>query len=118
MDGLRRQLATKRNSDCLLTATTDGFLPGTLVMLHSFLKHHPNFDGDIVVIEDGLSDASREILAASFRQLRFEPVSSAMRERVARLCAQRPELSARKASFHFLEAFRLGGYRRKSTTRG
>ena len=112
MDGLRRQLATKRNSDCLLTATTDSFLPGTLVMLHSFLKHHPNFDGDIVVIEDGLSDASREILAASFRQLRFEPVSSAMRERVARLCALRPELSARKASFHFLEAFRLGGYRK------
>ena len=112
MDGLRRQLATKRNSDCLLTATTDGFLPGTLVMLHSFLKHHPNFDGDIVVIEDRLSDASREILAASFRQLRFEPVSSAMRERVARLCALRPELSARKASFHFLEAFRLGGYRK------
>ena len=112
MDGLHRQLATERNSDCLLTATTDGFLPGTLVMLHSFLQHHPNFNGDIVVIEDGLSDASREILAASFRQLRFEPVSLAMRERVARLCALRPELCARKASFHFLEAFRLSGYRK------
>lgn len=108
MDGLRR----KRNSTCLLTAATDGFLPGTLVMLHSFLQHHPNFGGDIIVIEDGLSDASREILAASFRQLRFEPVSSEMRERVARLCSLRPELSPRKASFHFLEAFRLSGYRK------
>ena len=95
---------------CLLTATTDDFLPGTFTMLHSFLQQHPDFDGDIVVIEDGLSDASREILAASFRQLRFEPVSLELKERVARLCALHPELTTRKASFHFLEAFRLSGY--------
>ena len=96
----------------LLTATTDNFLPGTFTMLHSFLQHHPDFDGDIVVIEDGLSDASRAMLAANFEQLRFAAVSSELRERVARLCVQHPELATRRASFHFLEAFRLSGYRK------
>ena len=96
----------------LLTATTDNFLPGTFTMLHSFLQHHPDFDGDIVVVENGLSDASRAMLAASFEQLRFVVISSELRERVARLCVQRPELATRRASFHFLEAFRLSGYRK------
>ena len=96
----------------LLTATTDSFLPGTFTMLHSFLQHHPDFDGDILVVEDGLSDASREMLAASFEGLRFAAVSAELRERVARLCAQHPELAPRRASFHFLEAFRLSGYRK------
>lgn len=103
-------MTPRRWNACLLTATTDSFLPGTFVMLHSFLQHHPGFDGDIVVIEDGLAEASRAILAASFHRLRFEPVAPELKGRVARLCILHPELAARRASFHFLEAFRLSGY--------
>ena len=29
----------------LATATTESFVPGALVMLGSFLKHHPRFNG-------------------------------------------------------------------------
>ena len=97
---------------CLLTVATDGFVPGTFVMVRTFLKHHPRFDGDVVVVHDGLSDASREVLAASFPRLRFEPVSAELRDRVARLCAVRPEIGARRASFWFLDAFRPRGYRK------
>ena len=102
----------RRPETCLLTVTTDGFVPGTFVMVRTFLKHHPHFDGDVVVVHDGLSDVSREVLAASFHRLRFEPVSPELRERVSRLCLVRPEIGNRRASFWFLEAFRLPGYRK------
>ena len=102
--------ASAAKETCFVTAATERFVPGTLVTLASFLKHHPDFDGDIVVIEDGLAEASRAILAASFRRLRFEPVAPELKGRVARLCLLHPELAARRASFHFLEAFRLSGY--------
>ena len=33
---------------CLATVTTEDFLPGTVVTVGSFLKAHPDFDGDMV----------------------------------------------------------------------
>ncbi len=102
----------RRSETCLLTVATDDFVPGAFVMVRTFLKHHPRFDGDVVIVHDGLSDASREVLAASFHRLRFEPVSPELRDRVARLCAVRPEIRARRAAFYILDAFRLHGYRK------
>ena len=102
----------RRSKTCLLTVATDDFVPGVFVMVRTFLKHHPRFDGDVVIVHDGLSDASREVLAASFHRLRFEPVSPELRDRVARLCAVRPEIRARRANFYILDAFRLHGYRK------
>ena len=102
----------RRSKTCLLTVATDDFIPGVFVMVRTFLKHHPRFDGDVVIVHDGLSDASREVLAASFHRLRFEPVSPELRDRVARLCAVRPEIRDRRAAFYILDAFRLHGYRK------
>ena len=102
----------RRSKTCLLTVATDDFVPGAFVMVRTFLKHHPRFDGDVVIVHDGLSDVSREVLAASFHRLRFELVSPELRDRVARLCAVRPELRARRAAFYVLDAFRLHGYRK------
>ena len=97
---------------CLVTGTTDDFVPGTLAMLGTFLKHHPRFDGDVVVVHDGLSAASREALAPLFGRLRFEPVSPELEERLARLSTAQPRLRKRLAHFYSLEAFRLHGYRK------
>ena len=96
---------------CLATATTDSFVPGTLVTLRSFLKHHPRFDGDIVVIHDNLSAENRARLTAAINGVRFEPVSPGLRTRLAGLCAARPDF-AQPALLYSLEAFRLRGYRK------
>ena len=97
---------------CLVTATTDRFVPGTLVTLRSFLTHHPRFDGDIVVIHDNLSAANRAVLTAAIDGVRFEPVSPMLRARLPGLCAARPDFAPRLAQFYSLEAFRLRGYRK------
>ena len=96
---------------CVATVATPSFLPGAVVTLGSFLDRHPGFAGDLVVIHDGLPKAAREPLAALPR-LRFERISAALRGRIGRLCAARPELRPRKARFWSLEAFRLDGYRK------
>ena len=66
---------------CLATAATECFVPGTLVLIDSFLRRHPRFDGEIVVIHDGLSEEARAVLAATSDAVRFAPVPPALRER-------------------------------------
>ena len=87
-------------------------MPGTLVTLGSFLKHHPGFDGDLVVVHDELPQTHRRHLAAISPAVRFEPVSAELRGRLAALSAERPDLAGRRGQFYSLEAFRLRGYRK------
>ena len=97
---------------CLATATSEGFVPGTLVMIASFLEHHPLFDGDVVVIHDNLPEVHRRQLAAACGRLRFEQISPELRERLAALSAALPSFAPKLGQFYSLEAFRLRGYRK------
>lgn len=96
---------------CVATVTTDSFVPGTLVTVGTFLKRHPGFAGDLVVIHDELDGKARDCLAA-FPRLRFESVSSELRQRLALLVDAHPALAGRLPRFYSLEAFRLSGYRK------
>ena len=95
---------------CLATVTTEAFVPGTLVMLHSFLKVNPWFEGDLVIIHDGLEPTAHQSLVACFERLRFVPVTPRLRSRLQSLIAFRPQLASREARFYSLEIFRLTGY--------
>ena len=97
---------------CFVTATTERFVPGTFVTLGSFLKHHPGFDGDLVVVHHELPQEHRRHLAAISPAVRFEPVSAQLRDRLAALTAECPRFAGRLAQFYSLEAFRLRGYRK------
>ena len=103
----------ERGSDvCLVFGATESFLPGAVVAIASFLKQHSGFGGGVVVLHDGLPSARCTALERAFPPLRFEPVNPALRERLARLGATRPDLRARLPDFYSLEAFRIGGYRK------
>ena len=98
---------------CLATATTERFVPGTLVLIGSFLRHHPGFDGDVVVVHDnGLPERLREVLSGTFDGLRFMPVSPELVERAERVRAALPQHGFTPARFFALDAFRLRGYRK------
>ena len=96
---------------CLVTAVTDTFVPGAVVMLDSFRAHHPDFEGDVVLLHGGLSEASRTILEAAGGRVHFEPVRPELTDRVARLREADPRVRP-PAMFYALDAFRLGGYRK------
>ena len=97
---------------CLATATTESFVPGALVLLGSFLKHHPRFDGDLVIIHDALPQAARDALQALSDRVRFETVSTRLRDRLAHLAAGHPAFAGGREYLYSLEAFRLHGYRK------
>lgn len=97
-------------SHCLATVTTDCFVPGTLVMLHSFLKHNRWFRGDIVLIHDDLKTDSQEYLTSVYERIHFTRVSPELLHRVNAVVAARPDFRNKRARFYSLEAFRLRGY--------
>lgn len=87
-------------------------MPGTFVLVTSFLKQHPGFEGDIVVLHDDLSAASREALSAVSGQVRLEPVSRALRSRLQAVASAMPAIGRQMPQFFSLEAFRLAEYRK------
>ena len=97
---------------CLATATTADYLPGTLVTVGSFLKHHPDVDGDVVIIHDGLDERHQAYLAALSDRVRFVPVSAELRERLARVGAALPRFAPILNHLHAFEAYKLTGYRK------
>ena len=97
---------------CLATVTTDSYLPGTLVMIASFLKVHPGFAGDVAVIHDGLSEKSRRRLQTLFDRVRFIPVSAGLKERLGRLGAAHPRFVPILSHLYAFEAYRLAEYRK------
>ena len=97
---------------CFATAATESFVPGAVVAIGSFRRHHPDFDGDVVVIHDDLPQYQRERLHAACGDLRFERASVELRQRLDTLGAAQPQLAHRLGEFLCLEAFRLSGYRK------
>lgn len=100
------------SDNCLVTVTTESFVPATLVMLHSFLKHNNWFKGDIVVIHDHLERVYQEYLEASFKNVKFLQVSEEIKNAIEPLLLLRPDFLDRKARFYALEVFRLRNYKK------
>ena len=105
-------MTTCHGKICLVTAATEHFVPGALVTIGSFLKHHPRLDVDVVVIHDGLPEAKRDRLATTFDGIRFALVTPELQDRAVRLAAALPHRRITPEHFYTLDAFRLAGYRK------
>ena len=101
---------TRSATGCFVTAATESFLPGAVVAISSFRRHHFNFHGDVVVIHDDLPHYQRERLQAACGDIRFEQASTELRQRLDALGAAQPRLAHRLGELLCLEAFRLSGY--------
>ena len=101
---------------CLATVTSESFIPGTLVMLHSFLKYNPwfaNANHAIVIIHDAVSPQSQQRFNC-YKNITWLQVGDALKERVDSLCKNLPHLKLehRKKRFYSLELFRLNTHRK------
>lgn len=93
----------------LATVTTPGFMPGTMVMLHSFLRTNPWFKGDILIIHDNLPESHQNLLHR-IHSVRFVQTGKDLLQRVQALIPDYNDFERRKAQFYSLEAFRFQEY--------
>ena len=95
---------------CLATITSEKFCTGTEVLLYSFLKYNPWFDGDIAIFADALPDEQRRRLSARY-PVHWKARGPVVEEKISRLREQVPGL---RADLHLrllsLEVFLLAGY--------
>lgn len=96
----------------IVTVTSDAFVPGTLVLLHSFLRTNPWFAGDLIVIHEGLAEAQAERILRAFPQAQLRAASSELSARLDTLVAAHPGIAGRRARLLSLDAFALTGYDR------
>lgn len=94
-----------------VTCTTPAFVPGTVVLVHSFLAHHPDFVGEVIVLHDGLSDAAQARLSALPRTT-LRPASDALRDRIEALVEAVPAKGSVRGRYLSLDVLALGGYDR------
>ena len=96
---------------CLATITSKDFGIATEVLLYSFLKYNPWFDGDVIVIGDDLPNALEERLAHQ-RPVIFQRPDPRLRQAAEGLGDLLPDQQDVYKRFYSFEVFRLSGYRR------
>lgn len=96
---------------CFVTITDDAFSIASEVLIYSFLKYNSWFAGDLIVIEDGLSEHARSRLA-KLGAVTFLTPDPRLRRQTEALCASVPALQTIFRRFYSFEVFRLTGYRR------
>jgi lipopolysaccharide biosynthesis glycosyltransferase len=99
----------KQTKLAIATVTSRHFVPGTLVLIHSFLKHNPWFDGDIVIICDSL-EADQRRLFQIFQNVIFRNPGDDLLLRIGHLCRNLPKLLPKRKRFYSIEVFNLEGY--------
>lgn len=97
--------------NCLVTISDPEFSIGTQVMLYSFTKYNPGFDGDVVVICDALPKAHRERISGVCNA-QFVSPDPRLLNAVSRLKGSESRLEGIYRRLFSLEAFRLSNYER------
>jgi lipopolysaccharide biosynthesis glycosyltransferase len=95
----------------LVSVTDDDFCIGSEVLIYSFIKYNPWFDGEILLLTTSLSEEARRRLAA-IAPVRFLSADPRIETAAARLQEKFPALEDIHHRFLSLETFRLTGYRK------
>ncbi|MFZ4522034.1 MAG: glycosyltransferase family 8 protein [Bacteroidales bacterium] len=95
----------------ICTVTSSEFVPGTLVLIQSFLNHNPWFDGDIVIISDGLEPGQVDLFEI-FPKVVFHRPGEDLLLQIGHLCNALPGIIPRRKRFYSIEVFNLEGYDR------
>ncbi|MFB0613743.1 glycosyltransferase [Aurantiacibacter poecillastricola] len=93
-----------------MTATTSSFIPGTVRMLVTFLKHHPQFDGPLIIVSESLSREERRTLEAISPRVVLREIGEDLKERIAAVTAALPALYPTRGRFYSIEALRPDGF--------
>lgn len=91
----------------LVTVSSPDFRIGTEVMLHSFMRSNPWFDGNILVLHSRLTEADEAALTVTFPRLTCRTACPRLTAAIDALVAAHPHLAARRDRFLSLETLLL-----------
>jgi lipopolysaccharide biosynthesis glycosyltransferase len=95
----------------VVTVSNDKFIKGVLVLFYSFHKHNPWFDGDYVVISDGISEANIRYLRRKLDvKLKVVTARPDIHRNVAALAQTVTHLQDKASRFYSITAFGLSDY--------
>jgi Glycosyl transferase family 8 len=97
---------------CLLTISDDGFAAGTQMLIFSFLRSNPWFDGRIIVLLGGPLGAAWRARLTALWPVEFRAPGADLTARVAALADAIPQLRLAGPRFASLEAFGLAAFER------
>lgn len=93
----------------LVTVSSPAFFLGTKVLIQSFLKENSWFDGELIVINAGLTSYQINELKRSFNASPVE-ISVALNDKITHLIKVYPHLRHFKSRFYSLECFSIQNY--------
>lgn len=100
---------TYKKNYALVTVTDHNFIVGTEVLLSSFLENNKWFEGDIIVIEDNLTEIDKKRLYKY--DVTFSSPSEELVSRINSIRNKFPSLQNVSRRFYTIEAFRFNDYK-------
>lgn len=102
-------IVTNGNKYAIITVTTQSFLPGTLVAIHSFLKTNTWFSGDIIVLANQIEPRFERFFML-FPRIKVTQISPEIIERTESVSHRFNQFQHRKAQFYSLDFARFTDY--------
>jgi len=97
------------NLYAIATVTDNSFIRGTTVLLFSFFEQNPWFQGDIIIIENDLTEVNRKLLF-TFPNVKFKIVNKELQTRIKIVSYYKQRFQRIGKRFFTLEAFNLKEY--------
>jgi lipopolysaccharide biosynthesis glycosyltransferase len=95
----------------VVTVSNDKFIKGVLVLFYSFHKHNPWFDGDYVVISDGISESNIQYLRDKLNvKISVANAQPDIHQNVEALSKSVTHLQNKASRFYSITAFGLTDY--------
>ncbi|OAV44836.1 glycosyltransferase [Lewinella sp. 4G2] len=95
----------------IVTVCTPPFLPGTVVMLKSFLETNPWFRGDVVILTDKVTEELRAILTEIY-PVKFRLIGQRILDNAAIVREAVTDRLILEVRFFAMELFAVSGYRK------
>ncbi len=99
-----------KDSFCVVTVVTEYYIPGALVTLYSFQRCNRWFNGDFIVLHDGLNQTQQKIFKEIFSNIKFVQVSNRLSNWIKGMIQIRPELADQYSQFISLDVLQFDGY--------
>ena len=95
----------------VVTICTNSFIPGTMVMIYSYLKYNTWYKGDFIILVEEITEDMKKFLAY-LPNVKFHKVGQKVLDRAETVTQNDQSGKIFKSHFYSLELFNISGYKK------